>query len=351
MLPSAQSFTRGLAMPSKKPTLRNSPDATRRDTQTDRIIAHRMPEKAGYTPLAPAGRSGQLMLAPPLPTAAPELWSSRDLNRREDPTQFVRRVYGPWLGRRLARKDLARLDSALYKALNVWLHRHPDDPLIPLLPSNTDVIDDLIASLSEQYPVDVLRRLGYAIDARMRRNPSAFAASSEDHAETASQGDDPAEFDLTSDLDATLTPDQLRDSLLGFVKTAPADKLGSLATVFRSVVGGSAPTFQKVKPEDTFAARLDRQIPAPHFIREKYGHLLDGNFTRADLRKIDPSAVKGLENYEHQHGQQVPLDELNLPTLKQRNDRLLATLNEEPDSVRRRGLRHLRAQRARKNAV
>ena len=108
-------------------------------------------------------------IAQPLPEQAPELWSQRDLNLRENAPQFIRRVYAKWLGQGLARKDLARLDPDLYKALSVWLSRHPEDDLAQVLPPQSDIIDDIISRLAAEYPLEVLRKLGYAIDARLRR--------------------------------------------------------------------------------------------------------------------------------------------------------------------------------------
>lgn len=105
----------------------------------------------------------------PLPTVAPELWTARDLNLRENAPAFTRRVYGKWLDHGLARKDIARLDSDLYKALSVWLARHPDDDIAKQLPSQSEEIDRAIKTLSAQYPVEFLRKLGYAIDTRLRR--------------------------------------------------------------------------------------------------------------------------------------------------------------------------------------
>ncbi len=104
-----------------------------------------------------------------LPEQAPELWSQRDLNLRENAPQFIRRVYGRWLGRGLARKDLPRLDDDLYRALAVWLSRHPDDEIARLLPTQSDQLDELIDRLTGEYPIEVLRKLGYAIDNRLRR--------------------------------------------------------------------------------------------------------------------------------------------------------------------------------------
>lgn len=107
--------------------------------------------------------------APALPDKAPELWVERDLNRRENAPQFIRRVYGGWLGKGLARKDISRLDGDLYKALSVWLSRHKDDEIAQLLPSQSDRLDELIERLGNEYSIEDLRRLGYAIDSRLRR--------------------------------------------------------------------------------------------------------------------------------------------------------------------------------------
>lgn len=104
-----------------------------------------------------------------LPRKAPELWAQRDLNRRENAPQFIRRVYGRWLGQGLARKDLTTLDPDLYKALSVWLSRHKDDAIVEVLPPQSNQIDDLIERLSAEYSLEDLRKLGYAIDSRLRR--------------------------------------------------------------------------------------------------------------------------------------------------------------------------------------
>jgi hypothetical protein len=60
-----------------------------------------------------------------MPETAPELWSERR-GTKENPVMFIRRVYAPWLGRGLRRSHFHSLDRALYSALGVWLHRHPD---------------------------------------------------------------------------------------------------------------------------------------------------------------------------------------------------------------------------------
>lgn len=104
------------------------------------------------------------------PAKAPEVWPERDLNRRENPPQFIARVYAKWLGRGLLRRHLATLDPDLYKALSVWLTRHPDDDIASILPPHYEVMDEVIADLEAQYPPETLRRIGYAIEARARRN-------------------------------------------------------------------------------------------------------------------------------------------------------------------------------------
>lgn len=104
-----------------------------------------------------------------LPASAPEAWKARDLNMRENAPQFIRRVYAEWLGRGLERKDIARLDQDLYKALSVWLSRHPEDPIVADLPPQREKLDELIDELSSKYPLEDLRKLGHAIDARLRR--------------------------------------------------------------------------------------------------------------------------------------------------------------------------------------
>lgn len=103
-----------------------------------------------------------------LPDNAPELWSKREGGRSENPAQFLRRVYGRWLNGGLKRKHLAHLDPPLYRALGVWLHRHPEDE-IEELPLNTDDVDRQLAALAEQFSPDDLRKLGLALQSRLRR--------------------------------------------------------------------------------------------------------------------------------------------------------------------------------------
>lgn len=110
----------------------------------------------------------------PIPTEAVELWSDRtphpDLERIETPVEFTRRVYGSWLSKGLTRAHLRGLDPPLYQALSVWMRRHPDD-VIEELPPLTQVIDERIAKLSAEFSPDDLRKLGLAIQSRLRRQP------------------------------------------------------------------------------------------------------------------------------------------------------------------------------------
>ena len=117
--------------------------------------------------LAPA--TAPARAAPPLPEQPPETWAARDLNRRETPPQFITRAYAQWLGRGLSRKDLKNLDPDLYRALSVWLTRHPEDDIAKALPRKSDKLDDLIDKLAAEHSLEDLRKLGYAIDARLKR--------------------------------------------------------------------------------------------------------------------------------------------------------------------------------------
>lgn len=94
-------------------------------------------------------------------------------------------------------------------------------------------------------------------------------------------------------------------------------------------------------PDVTYGSRPNRKETPPEFVRRAYGHLLNGNFTRADLRRFDPSAEEALQRWEQRHGR-LSLDQLNLPTKQQRNTRLLEEgIEKEPDSLRRAALKKI----------
>lgn len=103
-----------------------------------------------------------------LPRAPTETWLERDKEDMESPAEFTRRVYGAWIGRGLRRRDISRLDPPLYRALAVWVHRHPEDDIPELVP-NTDTVDAQVAKLADHMTPEELRRLGLALQSRYRR--------------------------------------------------------------------------------------------------------------------------------------------------------------------------------------
>jgi len=107
----------------------------------------------------------------PMPSKAPQLWVDRDPALRESPAAFARRVYGPWIGTGFTRPQLRTLDDALYHALSVWEHRHPEDALKDL-PTLAEVIDSKIARLADEFSPDELRKLGATLQTRLRRAKS-----------------------------------------------------------------------------------------------------------------------------------------------------------------------------------
>ncbi|MBC7836428.1 hypothetical protein H7X87_01470 [Acetobacteraceae bacterium] len=65
--------------------------------------------------------------------------------------------------------------------------------------------------------------------------------------------------------------------------------------------------------------REDKRETAPEFIKRVYGPYLNGMFTRAYLKKLDPKAYKALDNWLQNPRNEFPAD-LNLPTVSQKND-------------------------------
>lgn len=82
------------------------------------------------------------------------------------------------------------------------------------------------------------------------------------------------------------------------------------------------------------------------FLRRVYAPWIDGmSMLRADLRRLDRSAAKALDNFESKHGSALAHG-IDLPTLSERNTRLIENgIENEPDPIRRRGLRQLVVQR------
>jgi hypothetical protein len=116
-----------------------------------------------------ASRKAPTETSVPLPRKAPQLWSRRDRSLKLNPISFTRMTYGPWLGKGLTRSHLRELDKALYHALANWISRHPGDA-IPELPSQSEQLDSKIARLAEEFTTDELRRLGLALQARLKRS-------------------------------------------------------------------------------------------------------------------------------------------------------------------------------------
>lgn len=144
------------------------------DEEAARLLREFATHRAAQVPTtAPAEKAAE---PPLLPIQAPELWADRDLNLREKPPAFVRRVYAEWLGHGLTRKALRDLDFDLYGALGVWLLRHPDDPIRSLLPKRSATTDALIERLSSEYSIEDLRKVVYTIDSRQKRQNNAAKA-------------------------------------------------------------------------------------------------------------------------------------------------------------------------------
>lgn len=86
------------------------------------------------------GVVGAIREYPPLPQSAPETYGG--LRGPETPPEFVKRVYGPWLGEGLTRAHMRKLDPTLYQAITNWLSRPgnewPADVDLPTLKEQND---------------------------------------------------------------------------------------------------------------------------------------------------------------------------------------------------------------------
>lgn len=95
-----------------------------------------------------------------------------------------------------------------------------------------------------------------------------------------------------------------------------------------------------------YADRPDKSENVVDFIKRVYSPWLDGDFTRADLRHLDKKCASALTSFEHNRGQgRLPLSELNLPTVQERNDRLLEEGLDSQDPAERRRLQHVLSKR------
>lgn len=105
----------------------------------------------------------------------------------------------------------------------------------------------------------------------------------------------------------------------------------------KQLVGEFVDTLRRADPSGLGAApelytdRADKSENAPSFIERVYGTrgYLDGSFTRADLRRLDPKAYAALNNWEQHRGERA---DLNLPTKASAMDARVARLS--PDAAR-----------------
>lgn len=138
--------------------------------------------------------------------------------------------------------------------------------------------------------------------------------------------------DIKDDLDIGVFIDHIatifNDRLRSF-KLSDAQK-EEIVVSFLSRCGLSTPEVAKSKLKLTFDSqanielyekRVDKKEDPVVFINRVYGSYLNGEFTRADLRKIDAKAVAALNNYENARKTKVPLSQLNLPTVANRTTR------------------------------
>lgn len=101
----------------------------------------------------------------PGPVNPSELWANRP-GRKENPIVFIRRVYAPWIGRGLNRAQIRAADRPLYRALGVWLHRHPDETFDEV-PPRSHPHAELLASLPPD-DIEKLRKIGVSLQNRRR---------------------------------------------------------------------------------------------------------------------------------------------------------------------------------------
>lgn len=125
-----------------------------------------------------------------------------------------------------------------------------------------------------------------------------------------------------------------------------------LAQLWASLVAPASGTESKPIPTEPpggqlYVNRPDRSQSAPEFIAAVYKNFLHGDFTRADLRRIDPKAEMALRNWERDHRTRAAI---NLPTIKERNDALIAAgliVTDDPAETARRAI--AAANRAKRN--
>ena len=133
--------------------------------------------------------------------------------------------------------------------------------------------------------------------------------------------------------------ERVYDFMIQVENAAPPPKPSDLTEV--DVPFKAKRKLRPAAPAGSYASRLDKDETIVAFILRAYRRQLDGNFTRADLRKADPSAMRALVRWEQEHGR-IPLEKLNLPTKKERFTRMIESgVDNEPDPLRRAALKKI----------
>lgn len=102
------------------------------------------------------------------PDKAPELWRAR-ADKSEKIFDFIRRVYGPYLGK-IRRSDLRRLDFSLYKSLYYKRHKSAYDAESDFeILSTREANDRLLAELNGEVSLSEIRsRMPAVLKQRLR---------------------------------------------------------------------------------------------------------------------------------------------------------------------------------------
>ena len=101
----------------------------------------------------------------PIPIDAPVIWNeaeAKSLGRpgrieNESPPNFIKRVYGDWIGKGLTRPAIRQLDPKLYQALATWTRRHGE--LDFELPSKSDDVNRWADAVSTETASAEMREL------------------------------------------------------------------------------------------------------------------------------------------------------------------------------------------------
>lgn len=115
---------------------------------------------------------------PELPSVALELYRNRK-NPKEKPAEFIKRVYGSWLGKGLTRSHLNQLDSALYVAEKNRAFYHGRTHNIDL-PTKAEQIDrdfeklsgfdDPVSRQALEDEIIALRRIHHLLESRAKKD-------------------------------------------------------------------------------------------------------------------------------------------------------------------------------------